>query len=49
MSKDLIHRLSAFIACVLVLAQPALAAGMKYPDVIRLLLGLGLRWQTTRD
>ena len=26
MSKDLIHRLSAFIACVLVLAQPVLAA-----------------------
>ncbi len=29
-------------------AQAALAAGMKYPELIQRLLGLGLRWETTR-
>jgi D-alanine-D-alanine ligase len=29
-------------------AQAALSAGMKYPELIQRLLGLGLRWETTR-
>ena len=29
-------------------AQAALAAGIKYPELIQRLLGLGLRWETTR-
>ena len=30
-------------------AQAALAAGIKYPELIQRLLGLGLRWETTRS
>jgi D-alanine-D-alanine ligase len=30
-------------------AQAALSAGIKYPELIQRLLGLGLRWETTRS
>lgn len=30
-------------------AQAALAAGIKYPELMQRLLGLGLRWETTRS